>query len=69
MSDFSRSNPEVYNDLDSLIHSGLSVFSLWAGVAIILGSNLLGSILTIVHGIAMILFLSNTWTPKVDTED
>jgi hypothetical protein len=28
----------------------------------------MGSLLTLIHGITMILFLSNTWTPKVDTD-
>lgn len=28
----------------------------------------MGSLLTLLHGITMILFLSNTWTPKVDTD-
>ena len=67
MSDLKQSKPEVYNDLDSLIKSGLSVISLWAGVAILLGSYLMGSLLTLIHAITMILFVSNTWTPKVDT--
>jgi len=28
----------------------------------------MGSLLTLIHGITMIIFLSNTWTPKVDTD-
>jgi hypothetical protein len=28
----------------------------------------MGSLLTLIHGFTMIIFLSNTWTPKVDTD-
>ena len=28
----------------------------------------MGSLLTLLHGITMLLFVSNTWTPKVDTD-
>jgi hypothetical protein len=69
VSDFRERKPEVFNDLDSLIQSALSVFSLWAGVAMILGSNIMPAILTLIHGIGMLLFLSNTWTPKDDNEE
>lgn len=35
----------------------------------ILGSGILAGILTLMHGLGMLLFISNTWTPKVDNEE
>jgi hypothetical protein len=59
----------MFLDIDLMIRSALSVCSLWAGVAVILGSNFIPSILTMVHGLGMLIFLSNIWTPKVDNKD
>jgi hypothetical protein len=69
LSSLSTNKPDLYGELDSLIQSTLSVVSLWAGIAIILGSKFIGGFLAFAQSLLQILFVSNIWTPKVDARD
>ena len=45
------------------------MISLWAGIAIVLGSKFIGGLLAFVQSLMQIIFVSNLWTPKVDASD
>ncbi len=64
------SNADLYEEIqDSLILDVLSILSLWGGVAIILGSNIIGSILSVAYGIISIIFVNNVWTTTIYEHD
>jgi len=59
----------MYEGLDSYLINLLSLLALWGGVAIILGSNKIGSLCALAHATMMIAFSTNVWTPKVDSDN
>jgi hypothetical protein len=46
----------------------VTLIAIWSGIAILMGSRIIGGFLAASHALIMILLTNNVWTPKVDPQ-